>query len=274
MLPQILPGVSSYLVFGAAAFVMGGWWSGHRAVSRGLDPNVVPDMGFYVLVCSLAFARLASVINEILNGHLRLTDWSNIVHFMFNGGLVAYGGLLGGAGAAFGYFRLKRLPFKEYADVFAPPLALGVVLFRIGCFLNGCCFGKPTESIFAISFPVPSSAGYFQRLYGFQGLFPSQLFAAFNGLIILVVLVTLDKRYPPGYLFAVFCTSYGVSRFAVDFSRHYLFAEKYLGITLHQWLSLLIVSISVGWMLWTSRVLKSIFRSRAIEETRMGDHDA
>jgi len=75
---------------------------------------------------------------------------------MTSGGLVIYGGMIGGVGAAFVYLLIKRAPVLAIADIMAPSLALGLALGRLGCFFNGCCFGGACEYPWAVTFPYAS----------------------------------------------------------------------------------------------------------------------
>ena len=80
-----------------------------------------------------------------------------------HGGLVYYGGLIGATVAGVIYIRWKKMPLWKTADVLAPSIALGSVFGRIGCLLNGCCYGRPTDLPWAITFTNPAGARTFRH---------------------------------------------------------------------------------------------------------------
>jgi phosphatidylglycerol:prolipoprotein diacylglycerol transferase len=88
-----------------------------------------------------------------------------------NGGLVVYGSILGGIAAAIAYLALKKLPILATLDLFAPALLLGVSIGRIGCLMNGCCFGGPCDAPWGVVFPTGSPAHQLQMEEGAASLF-------------------------------------------------------------------------------------------------------
>jgi phosphatidylglycerol:prolipoprotein diacylglycerol transferase len=145
-----------------------------------------------------------------------------------------YGGLIGGILAEVVYFRVKKYPFPLYADAIAPSICLGVVITRIGCFLNGCCYGSGWDSPLAVSFPLGSPAGQFQQQVHATGLHPSQLYESLGGVAILAIVLLAGRRGKPldGIQFYLVVVLYAVLRFMVDFTRHYEVSEK-LGALSH-----------------------------------------
>ena len=121
-------------------------------------------------------------------------------------------------------------------DYLAPSLGLGEFFTRIGCFLNGCCFGKPTESTFGMIFPPDSAAGMY---YPGEHVHPSQLYNSLAGLLIFGALLYLEryKRFQ-GYTALLYFMMYAVGRFVIDYSRHYESELVYLGLSHNQVLSL------------------------------------
>jgi len=103
--------------------------------------------------------------------------------------------------------------------VVAPAFGLGIALTRIGCFMNGCCYGASTTH-WAVSFPIESAAGMYQREIHATGLYPSQLFESVGGLVIFATVLLIGNRRPfTGFLFYLSGLMYSVLRFCVDFSR-------------------------------------------------------
>jgi phosphatidylglycerol---prolipoprotein diacylglyceryl transferase len=221
--------IHSYGFMLAASFLFGIWLGSARAKRNNLDPGVISDVGFWVILSAIIGARLYYVI-------LHFEEFRDDLSGIFNpfhggnlgiGGLVMYGGFIGALLAAVIYFKLKKEPFLPYADMSAPSIGLGIFLTRIGCFLNGCCFGAPTKASCAVSFPLDSPAGAYQHQMHAHGLIPSQLIESAGGLVMMVVLLLVSrKRTFPGFQFYLMGIMYSVLRFCVDFSRFYTPQEK------------------------------------------------
>ena len=129
-------------------------------------------------------------------------------------GFVVYGGIVCGLGAAYLYCRKRSLPFLRWADCFVPGVALAQGFGRIGCFLAGCCFGKPTDSIFGVVFPAGSAAPAGVPLW------PVQLFSAAGDLLLAGTLLLLEKkRRGDGLLTGAYLLLYSVGRFLIEFLR-------------------------------------------------------
>jgi phosphatidylglycerol:prolipoprotein diacylglycerol transferase len=150
--------------------------------------------------------------------------WINL----FAGGYTYYGGLIGGGLAAFLFIRRRKLPLWPTVDTLTWIVILGLGFGRIGCFLNGCCFGHVTDSWLGIVFP-PGSPSWTEQ--GEQGLIgprdsalpvlPTQLFeavAAFAIAALLALWVERKKRYP-GETFVVGIALYAAARIAIEFFR-------------------------------------------------------
>jgi phosphatidylglycerol:prolipoprotein diacylglycerol transferase len=239
----------------AASFLFGIWLGAHRAKRNNLDPSVISDVGFWVILSAIVGARMYYVVLHFEEFRNDLTGIFNPFHGgnLGIGGLVMYGGFIGALVAAMIYFKVKKEPFLPYADMAAPSIGLGIFLTRIGCFLNGCCFGAPTASSCAISFPADSPAGSYQHQMHAHGLVPSQLIESAGGLVILaVILLVARKKTFPGFQFYLMGIMYSILRFAIDFTRFYTPQEK-LGPLSHNQ----IVCI-VFFILFAGLVLKNI----------------
>lgn len=147
-------GYGAMLVLGIVAGVWLGTWLGSRF---GIDPEVILGMSFWVILSGIAGARAFYVLQywhdfqaPTLGATLR--NVANVTE----GGLVVYGGAIGGFAAMAVYLLIHRLPALAIADVCAPAIGLGLFFGRIGCFLNGCCYGGVCELPWAVQFPVGS----------------------------------------------------------------------------------------------------------------------
>ena len=130
------------------------------------------------------------------------------------GGFVVYGGIVCGLGAAYLYCRKRSLPFLRWVDCFIPCVALAQGFGRIGCFLAGCCFGKPTESFLGVTFPAGSMAPAGIPLW------PVQLFSAAGDFLLAGALLLLEKkRRGDGLLAGAYLLLYSIGRFLIEFLR-------------------------------------------------------
>jgi phosphatidylglycerol:prolipoprotein diacylglycerol transferase len=122
-----------------------------RRLSRNItpDPQMITNASLYALVAGVVGARLFFVIHyfDLFKGDL-LSMFA-----IWKGGLELLGGVICAIGVLILYMRYHKLPVRRYLDILAIGLMLAISFGRIGCFLNGCCFGKPTELPWGIRFP-------------------------------------------------------------------------------------------------------------------------
>jgi phosphatidylglycerol:prolipoprotein diacylglycerol transferase len=188
--------IHSYGLMLAVSFLSAIWIAGRRAKKNGLESQVISDVGFYIILASIIGARIYYVFLHFDEFRGNLTAIFNPFHGgnLGIGGLVMFGGYIGALVAAVVYFRIKKYPFLPYADAVAPTIGIGIFLTRIGCFLNGCCYGAPTHSALGINFPANSPAGYYQHEVHSAALYPSQLFESAGGLVIAVIVLLVGMK--------------------------------------------------------------------------------
>jgi len=175
------------------------------------------DLGTWVIVSSIVGARLFYVLensSEFANGH-----WWDTVK-IWQGGLVFYGGLFGAIGAAIVWFKMEKWPVDFSFDLVAPYILLGHAIGRMGCFLNGCCYGIE-DHLHGMVFPgAPDQLPHL----------PTQLWEMGGDLILFFFLLWVRKwtlRFP-WLTLALYGFTYGLLRYAVEFwrrdwNKHYLF---------------------------------------------------
>ena len=208
-------GIRSYGVMLAIAFWVGIELSARIARKRGYEPLVIVDLGLVILLSSVVGSRFLYVISHLSDFHGDF--WS--VFKVWEGGLTFYGGLVAAVVIGILYLKKRKLPVAEITYILAPQIALGVAIARVGCFLNGCCFGKTSELPWACAFPADSLAG--SVMHGLE-LHPVQIYAAIANLIIAILLWRLlKKNLPAGSVFASLLVFYGAWRFVIDFWRYY-----------------------------------------------------
>jgi len=146
--------VYTYGVLLAAAYLLGLQFALKRAKSRHLDGTRVMDLGIYIIISALVGAKLLLLVTDFQTFKSNPAELLNLLR---EGG-VFYGGLIVAVTVALWYIRRVGLPLWTTCDVFAPGIALGLIIGRFGCFFAGCCFGKPTSVPWAITFTDPFAA--------------------------------------------------------------------------------------------------------------------
>lgn len=199
--------IHSYGLALAAAFLAAFAWIRHECSRRNLPREYAADLVLAAAFGGIIGARLAYVAAhwDYFSRHAL-----DVVRLQ-EGGLVFYGGVIGGAVGVAIVARLRALPTGQVADMAAPALALGAAIGRIGCLLNGCCYGKPTEGPFGITFPAPLGGPRFATQV-FDGLYNLAIFAG-------LVLISRRWTFKSGFLFWAYAATYSVFRFGVEFLR-------------------------------------------------------
>jgi phosphatidylglycerol:prolipoprotein diacylglycerol transferase len=233
--------VYTYGVLLAAAYLLGLQFALMRARTRGLDPNRVMDLGIWIIISALVGAKLLLLVVEFDKYQSRPGELLDL----FRSGGVFYGGLIAAVAVALWYLRRHRMPMWTVTDVFAPGIALGHVIGRLGCLFAGCCFGRPTEVPWAITFHSEYAAQNVGTPLGVP-LHPTQLYEAGAELLILVLLIATERRGRPfpGRTFWAYMFLYGISRFIIEFYRGDPRGTVGMFST-SQFLSLIIVPLSI-----------------------------
>ncbi len=255
----------AYGVMLALSFFFGILLAVNRAKRKHMEPNHIMDLSVIILISSIVGARLLYVLFHLeeFRGH-----WLDMINPIQSDGRIGIAGLtlLGGVILAIVssmvFIRVRKLNFFKLADVIMPSVGLGIFLTRIGCYLNGCCFGLPCEhgSHFCVTFPANSAAG---SLFPGIPLIPAQLYSSLYGLIILGLLLLFERWQKfDGFLLFMFFIFYGISRFVIDFFRYYESSMIILkvgeaGISLNQGISFLFVVIGIAGLVWGYRWQRS-----------------
>ncbi|HVR44605.1 MAG TPA: prolipoprotein diacylglyceryl transferase [Thermoanaerobaculia bacterium] len=229
------------------AFVVGGWVLTRQFRRYGLPED---DATSVLLAAAIGGIVGAKIYYAILYGDLGL--------FFSRAGLVWYGGLMGGAAAVWFVIRRKKLPFFRVSDAAAPGLAIGYALGRIGCFLVGDDYGRPTESFVGIAFPKgapPTTAGSL-RQFGVEvdplipndallRVHPTQLYEAGAGFLIFLILISAAKRpHVAGRVIGLLMVLLGIERALVEIVRAK--DDRFLGpFTIAQLISVVLVAVGL-----------------------------
>lgn len=208
--------IYTYGVLLAAAYLLGLWLGVKRANAAGLDGNRVLDLGIWVIIAALVGAK----------GLLFIVDFEHFTSSreeflsLLRSGGVFYGGLIAASLTCIYQLRKHKLPLWRSGDLFAPGIALGYMVGRLGCFAAGCCYGKPTQVAWAVTFTDQAAALNVGTPLNVP-LHPTQLYEALAGLVILLAVLWLERRKDsyPGRTFWQFVFLYSISRFAIEFFR-------------------------------------------------------
>ena len=230
-----------YGVMMALAFLAGLWTATRRARLANVPDDVIADVTLWLMAGSIIGARFVYVTTY---WKTEFADQPFSEVFMIqHGGLVYYGGFIGATVAGIIYLAGKKLPVWKIADVLAPSIALGSVFGRIGCLLNGCCYGRACDLPWAIHFPAD------HETHG-AAVHPTEIYDALLNFILYLVLARLFRRawksrmedggwkieggqrvkspsaifHPPasfadGQVFALYIIGYAICRSIVEFFR-------------------------------------------------------
>jgi phosphatidylglycerol:prolipoprotein diacylglycerol transferase len=243
------------------------WLSQRRARRMGLDPTAVFDVAVSGLLGGIVGARLLHVALEW--SQYAEQPWE--VLFLWQGGLAFFGGFVGGMVVVVVACLRKRLPLLPTGDLAAGLVPLGHAFGRIGCFLNGCCFGALTDSWAGMRFPrivvdnqIRGSVAYLAHLNA--GLVtqadthslpvhPTQLYeAAYNLAIFALLTYLLPRRRRPGQVAWAYFVFYGSARYMNEFFRGDHLRRAALG-GMTEWQAVALVAAAFGFVMFLRTLL-------------------
>ena len=232
--------IYSYGLMLVAAFLVASYLCGQKARSINFNTNYLYNLLFFAFLLGILGARIFYVIEHSSYYIKRPME----ILMLQYGGLSWFGGLILGSVFATIYLRLKKLNVLTVLDLIAPFLALGQAIGRIGCFLNGCCYGRYSE--LGIYFPVHDAV-----------LIPTQLYASFFLVVIFITLRFIqDKPHRSGVVFFAYLLLYSIQRFFIETLR----ADNpriLFGLTLFQLLCIAAFTLSCAWFLFSARNKKT-----------------
>ncbi len=235
--------IYSYGLMLFISFMVGIWIVERRARKFGVESKRITDLALWILLGVVVGSRLFYVAFHW--GEFK-DDLIGIIAFWRGGlaGLMFYGGFLGALLAGLLYARVQELPIIKLLDAAAPAIVLGEFFTRIGCFLNGCCFGKPTTCPLGMQFPAHSPAGATFLHETVQTIHPTQLYSSLAGMVLFLIALWLERRHlKDGVLFAIILILYSLFRFGIDFVRYYENAANFWG---NQLVSLGLAALGAG----------------------------
>ena len=214
--------IPTYGVILAADFLLVLYLMRKRASRFALDADKVADTAVVGLLAGLIGAKLLLIL---VDWEVYLHDPRQIVSTLRSAGVIYGGQIIGAMGVAW-YLKRKKLPFWQTLDFMVPFLALGIGLGRLGCLAAGCCHGISYEGPLALHFPDHPLC----EAPPLIGLFPIQLLALVNGIVLFLILsYLLDRKRFDGQIFFAFFILYGITRGLMEFLRGDEVRGKFFG---------------------------------------------
>jgi phosphatidylglycerol:prolipoprotein diacylglycerol transferase len=209
----------TYGVLVALAFLTALWLAGRLAREKGLNPDAVTNLGIYCALAAIGGAKLMMFLIDIPYYRDHPDEIFSLATLQAGG--VFYGGLIAALAVSVWYMRKTKLPGWKTADVFAPAVALGHGIGRLGCFSAGCCWGVQCDRPWAVTFTNPAA----HDLVGVPlnvPLHPTQLYEAFAEFLIFGILYWRIRRpHADGMIIGIYLLLYSTARFIVEFFRNH-----------------------------------------------------
>ncbi len=229
----------TYGLFVAVGFFVGIIITTRLGKDEGFNPQQIMDMGFFIILSAIIGSR---VLYVLINASYFVKEPLGIFK-IWQGGLVFSGGVICVVLTMIWYVKRHNLPLGKTADLWAPAIAIGQCIGRIGCFMAGCCYGKPTDLSWGVTFTHPNSLCPLN-----VPLHPTQLYSSISSFIIFLVMMLLySKKKFEGQVFLWFLILHSTARLVLERFRgddRGLLLNSNMSMT--QFVAILILIISVG----------------------------
>lgn len=208
MLPEICHigpfTIYSYGLMLVLAFFVSTYLARRQAVKVHIDPDKIFNLCFYIFIAGIIGSRVFYVVSN----YPYYLKYPFEIIMLQRGGLAIFGGIIFGFIFAWLFIRVNKMDLLATLDLLAPFIALGQAIGRIGCFLNGCCYGK--ASAFGIYFPISG-----------QVLIPTQLYSSLLMFLIFFILRFMQERnHLSGQILYCYLFFYSIKRFCIEFFRN------------------------------------------------------
>jgi phosphatidylglycerol---prolipoprotein diacylglyceryl transferase len=215
-------------------------WRATRAAPRyNFDPALVWDCSLLGLFGGVVGGRIAFILQELPHYAKNPAE----IFMIWTGGMTSYGGIIGGLAVGIWAAKKRGMNVGDAADIAAVSMPIGYFFGRLGCFLNGCCYGTHCDAPWGITFKDESGLLH-ERVH------PTQLYSMLASVLMYGVLVFLEKRPRRRYrgeLLPLFAALYGLYRFIVEFWRAQGSDKSFVsGLSSGQWMSLAAFIIGLG----------------------------
>jgi phosphatidylglycerol:prolipoprotein diacylglycerol transferase len=212
--------IPTYGVLVATGVLVGLWISVRNSEKQGIKAENAWDFGIALVLAGILGAKILYIILDWRSGHVYGQNLREIFTFdTLQAGGVFSGGLVAALIVAWWFLRRHHMPALATCDAFAPGLAMGHAIGRLGCFAAGCCYGKPTTHFWGVTFTNPLAAQLVGTPLG-HALEPTQLFESAAELGIFLILTWMFERKKfDGQVFGAYLFLYGIARFCLEFIR-------------------------------------------------------
>eukprot|EP00913_Durusdinium_trenchii_P023412 g21990.t1 len=246
-------------------FASAGWMAIRRGSWVGISKDTIWDVSLWVLVGGIGGARLFYVIqyrDSVFKGKSTIGEYAMAIVNLREGGLVLYGGVIVALTAYLIFCARRKLNILLMSDVVIPSFFIGLAFGRLGCFMNGCCYGDRCELPWAVRFPlgsVPDMALVNQGVVQAGDLFtlqlhPSQLYSSLNALILaLLTHMYFRVRRRDGSVLCLALLTYPISRFLIEYLRGDEMGKFNTSLTISQIVSIVLFGVGVAFCFWLSR---------------------
>lgn len=238
---------STYGVLVALAFLVALWLISNLARRAGLNPDACVNLGILCGLSAIVGAKILMFLVDIPYYARHPGEIFSLASLQAGG--VFYGGLIAALIASVIYIRRHHLPPLATADVFAPGIALGHGIGRLGCFAAGCCWGRPTHLPWGVTFTDPLAAQNVGVPLGIP-LHPTQLYESAAEFAIFGILYwRIRKPHAPGSVISLYLVLYSAVRFLVEFVRDHPGEPTPFGGPLNtsQWISLGLLALGAAY---------------------------
>jgi phosphatidylglycerol:prolipoprotein diacylglycerol transferase len=244
----------TYGVLVALAFLAGLWMAGHLGKKAGLNVEAVTNLGIYCAIAAIAGAKLMMFVVDLPYYLQHPGEFFSMSTLQAGG--VFYGGLIGALAVGWWYMSKSKLPVWKTADVFAPGIALGHGIGRLGCFAAGCCWGVACDRPWSVTFTNPAA----HELVGVplnQPLHPTQLYEAFAEFVIFAILYRrIQRPHAKGAIIGLYLLLYSTVRFVVEFFRNHEQGNLWgTPLDASQWISIGLFLLGAFWLWGKGAVL-------------------
>jgi len=204
----------------ALGVLVGLWISVRNSEKQGIKADNAWDLGIAVVLAGIVGAKVLYIILEWRSGHSYGENLREIFTLdTLQAGGVFSGGLIAAFVSAAWFLRKHQMPALRTCDAFAPGLAMGHAIGRLGCFAAGCCYGKHTDHFWGVTFTNPLAKAVVGTPLN-EALEPTQLIESVAELSIFFLLAWMFKRKKfDGQIFGAYLFLYGVARFFIEFLR-------------------------------------------------------
>jgi phosphatidylglycerol---prolipoprotein diacylglyceryl transferase len=239
--------IPTYGVMIAIAYLVALWLLRRKAVAEGLPEQKILDLSIYLLASAILGAKLLLVIVDLFKG-----EPITLLGVLQSAG-VFYGGFICATAVGIWYLRKHRLPAWRIADMGAPSIALGEAIGRWGCLAAGCCWGKPWQGPWAITFTDPFTGKNVGTPLN-EALHPTQIYLSLNAFLIFLVLQWAYRRRTfDGEVFWLYVLLYSITRGVIEIWRGDSVRGSVAGLSTSQFIGILAALLSLGMLFYLSR---------------------